>query len=592
MLAAFAILEAFFLAAVLPAQTAERSVELKLERRTLEVGEISEGQILCVNTPAPQPPQAEVPDGLSVQLLSDTPSVSRFSSRVSNQVSERVTYSYGFRITALKAGTYTLGPFRMQAEGETLETDVVTLLVRPPREDLRADADRLIFADMSVTPTSLYVTESFMAKLRIGIRKVEYRGSYLNMNVFREVLDQRSSQFSIFPGGEEAVQEQWLTDSNGERHRYDILTITKQVRADEVGTITVGPVFLKANYPTGFTRDLFGRLEVTSSQSETARVDAVAVTVKAPPLEGRPPSYTGAIGRFNMNVSAAPTRVEVGQPITLTIAISGEPLTGVAGPNLTAQSELDARFDFTAEELVGDVERGAKVFRRAIFPQQEGEQTIPPIAWSYFDTQAEQYHTLTSEPIPIIVDPPSGGPLALPDTAANGTSLTLLAGGLSPNYTDTDALLAHQAVLPGGVTVGALIAAPAVYAGVAVVAWRRRRLGGDAALLRRRRAARRALRLLEDGDGSDPAARVEAASRALAAYLSDRFDLAPGQRTPQDVYTALCAGGASPALADEIQAFLAESQAVRYGPGSVEATPDAAAARVRHWIRQMERLGT
>ena len=151
---------------------------------------------------------------------------------------------------------------------------------------------------IEVEPRSLYVTEEYTATLTIGIREVKLGDRTLDIDLLGRVLDQGQSQLSIFPGGDLRQSKRWLPDSRGERHRYGVFTVTKQIRAEEVGAVHVGPVFLKANYPTRVRRGFFGRYEVTSARRETARADAVTVEVKGPPEEGRPADYTGAIGRF------------------------------------------------------------------------------------------------------------------------------------------------------------------------------------------------------------------------------------------------------------------------------------------------------
>ena len=570
-------------------------LELKLDASTLELGEAVSFELVCTNIGRPDTPQAAVPDGLDLKLLNTVPSKGSFTQIVNGRMSQRTTYKYAMRLTALKEGTYTFGPVSVVADGKTYETQPVQIVVRDTQIMSVPRGDRYVYAELEVEPRSLYVTQTYTATLTFGIRKVEIGGRVYRMDLLRDVLDQRASQLSVFSDGQVRRTERWLRDSAGTRHRYEVFTVTKEIRAEEVGEILVGPVFLKLNYPTALRRGFFGSHDITRARKETARNDAVTVEVKAPPEGGRPNGYTGAIGRFTMNVSAKPTRVEQGQPITLTVAIEGTPLEGIAGPDLTQQPELISRFDFTADELVGDLERGAKVFRRALFPKQVGEQTVPSISWSFFDVLQERYVTLTSEPVPITVDPPPATTttIIMPaqgDLAPEGTALTVLTGGISPNYVDAEAVLANQVFTFTPSWIASLIASPLVWLIVTAAARHRARLRTDTGLARRRRARRRALTRIGQALRRDRAEhQVNGLAETLRGYVADRFGLPGGTLTPGDVKTLLTENGIDATVAAAISDFLEKCDAVRYASGTLDAlTPSDAADEVRRWIKRLE----
>ncbi|MFQ5413441.1 MAG: BatD family protein [Phycisphaerae bacterium] len=575
-------------------------VVLRVDAGTLVVGEVVTAELVCTNIAEPDgPPEIGAADGLSVRLTGTVPNTSTSLSIVNGRSTRRVTYTYGIRIAALAAGTHTIGPITVMAGGRAYRTKPVRIVVRDA--DTRPDGDKYIFVTMDAQPRSLYVTETLTATMRIGIRRVVINGVALRLNPFRQVLDQRASAFSIFPGdgAHEARTKMWLTDAAGRRHEYDVLTVTRRIRADDVGPLELGPVSVKANYPTAVGRDWFGQQEITRTRRESDAAPRLVVQVKGPPEAGRPADFAGAIGQFSMDVSVRPDRVEQGQPVTLTVAVRGTPLEGVPGPNLAAQAELVSRFDFAAGDLVGDIEHGAKVFRRAIFPKQAGRQTIPPIHWSYFNPRAERYVTVTSDPIPITVDPASGDGfgIALAGSEpgdAHETTLTRVVGGLLPNYADVDLLLADQGAMLGTSWWLWLVAPPVVCVVVTLTAKRRARRRLDVDLARRQGARRRALALLQLAGRSGGAARgPHVLGDVLTTYLSDRFCRNAGTVTPAEAEGLLTRSGANAALASDVARFLERCDAVRYASGPSGAWDGydaaAAAADVKRWIRVIER---
>ena len=387
------------------------------------------------------------------------------------------------------------------AGGKTYQTEAIKIIVRKAPDETRSKGDQFIFAELDVTPRSLYVTESYTATLTIGIRKVVIRGRTIPLNLLRSVLDHQRSEFSIFSGARATTSEMWLADESHQRHLYEIFRIAKTIRAEEVGEVRVGPIFLRANYPTEVRRGFFSSYNVTRARKETTRQEAITLEIKGTPEQGRPVDFTGAVGKFTFTLSATPTQVQQGKPITLTISIGGKPLEGIAGPDLMKHPELKSRFDYAKDELVGDIERGRKVFRRAIFPKQPGEQTIPRISWSYFDPKNEKYVTRMSQPIPITVDPPAPGSQAItPAEQAiqghNTTNLTILAGGISPNYVDVELALVGQTFILTKPWIAALIFPPLAWLILTLMVQHRTRLRGDIGLARRRRAQRGAVTLL------------------------------------------------------------------------------------------------
>lgn len=564
-------------------------LELDIPKNKLQLGESITLQLVCHNTSRPESPTAAVPVGLSLELANEIPSssVSIINGRRSSK------YTFTLMLSADKVGEYELGPISVKAGGKTYTTGPYGITVE--EADVSGSrGDRYIFGELEVDPREVYVTQTVTAKLTIGIREVVIDRRRYDFNLLRDVLDVRNSSLSVFANGDASRSTMTVADSQGRRNRYQVFTVTEQVRAEEVGTLTIGPIRLAANYPTSVRRDFFG-YKVARSRPEFQLIPAIDVTVKGPPVAGRPRSFTGALGSYGLSGSAKPLRVEQGKPVTLTLVIRGEPLDGVAGPDLSGNAELVSRFEFTDDELVGDVQGRSKVFRRAIFPRQSGVQDIPAVEWSYFDPRREDYVTLSTAPIEITVDPPTGNssPIEVSEgrsDSANGTALVRLEGGIAPNYVNGDDLLAAHGVTWTTAHWGTIAAPPLLWAVLGLFAWRRQKLAGNRGLARRRTAMRNAERLLREADqAGGTAQKLEAAGVVLKSYLADRFNLPPGELTPSDAYRLLETRGEK-AIAGEVQAFLSIANAAAYAPvDASEFASEDAAAKVRRWMRALEK---
>ncbi|MCH7595183.1 MAG: BatD family protein [Planctomycetes bacterium] len=591
-----AIIAAVLMTASASAQ--QSGVVLVLEAHVLEVGESVDGKIVCTNTGRPSAPRISAPAGLELRVVNPIPSQSSMISIVNGRRTRRETFTYTLRLTATKPGTYVIDPIVVEAGGANYQTNAMRITVRASASASKPDGDRLVFVHVQVEPTSVYVTESIQASLTIGIRKIYINGEVVEYDNLLRSVDSRGSNLSVF-GKRFDARETFLLDSQGRRHRYILYRISTEIRTEQVGELLVGPIFLRVNYPLSLRRSFWGRgYEPDRTKRVTARADAVRVDVKGAPEDGRPDDFTGAIGRYALVVSAKPTRVVQGRPVTLTVEIRGTPVEGIAGPDLTRQAELVSRFDFTTDELTGDVERNnVKVFRRAIFPKQQGEQTIPTLSWSYFDPTLERYTTLTSKPIALTVDPPAAGSLAtvtFQDSTgdAEDEGLTILRGGIAPSYIDPEAVLATQSFEPTRVqTVATLTLPPLLCLIINLTSRHRSRLRADMGFARRRKALRAGRTQLTRALGQkDTALQMQGIADALTLYLSHRFDLPPGEFTPVEVRNLLTARGVDAETAASMSTFLADCDAIRFAPSAPgTCSPKQAAGSVRGWMAMIER---
>jgi hypothetical protein len=299
-----------------------------------------------------------------------------------------------------------------------------------------------------------------------------------------------------------------------------------------------------------------------------------------------------------MSVSALPTHVEQGRPVTLTVEVRGTPIDGVAGPRLSEQAELLSRFDFVADELTGDVERtNVKVFRRAIFPKQQGEQTIPNLEWSYFDPEREQYVTLNSDPVPITVTAPAAGSFptsTFEESAgeAEGSELTVLRGGIAPSYVDIDDVLASSALGLSSLQTGGMLLIPPFLCMIITLNTRHRSmLRADSGFARRRSAMRSGRASLRSAlSQPDAIAQLQAIAAALTAYVSDRFNLPPGEITPGEIDDLLSSHDIDSETTASISKFMGDCDLIRFAPSATEPlAPKHAAANALDWMAKIER---
>lgn len=155
-----------------------------------------------------------------------------------------------------------------------------------------------------------------------------------------------------------------------------------------------------------FQDDLFNDF-FRDYQSKMVNVVSPELVLETKPLptQDRPKNFSGAIGTFSMNVTATPTDVEIGEPITLTMNIEGTGnFSRVQEPTFPESKQWklytpSAQFQPEAT----DPNSGIKTFEQAIVPRTSGINEIPSLHFSYFDPTTGEYKQLTSQRIPLTI---------------------------------------------------------------------------------------------------------------------------------------------------------------------------------------------
>jgi len=397
--------------------------------------------------------------------------------------------------------------------------------------------------------------------------------------------------------GKVEVRREIRRDSAGAEHSYYAYRVKHKAWAESAGPFDPGRVQVVVEYPLRLGRDrfsLFHDVRITRSRTLVAAARRPDLLIKPIPTEGRPAFYTGAVGRFGFEVTAKPTNVRVGDPITLTLKIRGTGrLETLAPPPLARLPELTADFKVPDEELAGVVQGSTKIFTQSIRARSDRVRAIPAIPFAFFDPKAGAFRVVRSKPIPLTVRPEVKLDAARVVEATRPEAVGLLteqSAGILANYTDMDEVLACQDFALTW-SWGAFLAAPPALYGLAWLVQRRvRRLREDVALARRRSAARTALRRLQQaGRLREEGACYRQVWAALLGYVADRYNLPVGGLTPADAVHTLRANGAPQELVAECEQILAACEQAQFaGLGSASAAETL--DRARRWLRDFEKI--
>jgi hypothetical protein len=304
-----------------------------------------------------------------------------------------------YTIAVDHTGEVTIPPARVLVDGRAVESDAVTLTVREPQpvEGFSLEA--------RLSKSRVYAGEAFSLYLTwyVGqnVQEFGFVAPDLPDFVTAEPISPPAAErdrTGRYPGtaiyGKRIYGTQGQTTVDGR----PVLTVSFEIRyrCREAGHLEIGPIAM-----------IFDAVDGRSATRGVAKTGAIPVEVLPLPTAGRPAGFTGLIGSYEVEATAGPDVVNVGDPITLTARVRGpDALLIEDGPDLSAQPEFADHFKFDP----GGWERQQGTFTEAVFETtiralDTGITEIPPVKVPYFDSAEGAYRVARSEAIPIEVRP-------------------------------------------------------------------------------------------------------------------------------------------------------------------------------------------
>lgn len=308
----------------------------------------------------------------------------RSSSRslINGRLSSKIIYNY--QAIPTKLGQLTIPSIRVKtSEGE--------LQVPPARFEV---------VEATVGNSGLSPSEVFMSLFQHRDEKI-YRGEVFELEYIAGAKQEyQLADLSVPKWNPTQLVTGGLVDSQVanvtyEGANYTVKLYRAKAMATESGLIQVPGASQDATVVIGRRRDfMFQEPIYDSFQIES---DPFALEVLPLP-EDAPVSFNGAVGEFTLDSRVVPEQVQVGEPVTWTLELSGSG-NWPAGIGVPARS-VSSRFraiqpDIKNELAENDLFTGSQTEDIVLIPTEEGSFQFGPVEYTYFDPKAERYKTIT-----------------------------------------------------------------------------------------------------------------------------------------------------------------------------------------------------
>jgi hypothetical protein len=225
-------------------------------------------------------------------------------------------------------------------------------------------------------------------------------------------------------------------------------------------------------------RDMFDPFGMFNrNEARRVTISSEVANLEVLPLpDSAPADFAGAVGTYSLAMTAAPTRVAAGDPVTVKIQITGRgAIDSLTLPPPNAWTDFKVYPATSKTETTDQLGlQGAKNFEIVVVPQSSEVRELPPLSFTYFDPEQKAYRTLTQPGIALTV------------TNGAGRARTLLTSAPARAESETaqqDIVPIKQRLGPLGRIGPVLVRRPGFWLlqGVPALAWM-------ALLVRRRRA--------------------------------------------------------------------------------------------------------
>ena len=519
------------------------------------------------------------------------PSTSQQFSIVNGSISRSYTARYTFGVTPLSEGRMTIPALDVTVDGNPYQTRAVNLQVRsrgggsssqsggkpdkPGQQQsgqtrdeadesplwMRADLSRTTVYQGQQTVVSYILYEN--ARTRIGNRQISAEPNI--QGFWTETLfDARREEPEH---GERVI--------NG--IRYNVMPILRQVLFPTTsGTFDIPTMSISAVIEEPTNRvDFFGRRYY---QRRDTRVSSRPRQIEVRPLPtGAPASFNGAVGSYRITGTVDRTEVTQGDPITWRLTIRGTGnINALPAINLPPMQDFRL-YDPTEETDTGFTSGsfgGTRTWERVVIPIHSGILEIPSISFTFFDPEAEEYRTVSTERVTITVHP---GAQQQPGTAVlplTQSQIRQVGSDIRFIQPDATVLQDETELLWYAKWYWVLVSLPVLLlAGSAGVRIRRERLSGDVGRLRAMGASSEARKLLkkarEHRTRGDAVAMTEALSTAISELVAGHGGVTAAGLTSDQVRSTLEEKDVEEPLVENTLDILKRCDRVRFAPSSL-----------------------
>ncbi len=299
-----------------------------------------------------------------------------------------------YRFRALQAGEFEIGPIRIVANGQTFESQPISMVVdEMPTGD--ADPPDDLSLEGMPSETFAYVNEPVVVEYSVA-HEPGIPGPMIGTRSWPSFDD-----FDVVELSRGRFRWEVVVDGRRQERRWVRRVALLPRRA---GQVNVGAATVEARVFAWGLAAARGRVE----NSMILTSDPHTLEVLPLPEEGRPASFRGHVGALEAVSWVDRNRAEEGEVVILQVEVAVE---GAVEALPDPEIDFPGGFEVSEPEIDSDLPRrggglsGTRTYTYHLTATTPGTYVIPAIEMSYFDPETESYGTTRSHPFTVTVVP-------------------------------------------------------------------------------------------------------------------------------------------------------------------------------------------
>lgn len=531
-------------------------------------------------------------------------SQSSSTSFVNGKRTSSFNLTYTYTLIANKEGTFTISPATIKVDGEQYTSNGVRIIVLPADQPNNVSVGNTnTVGQTSQRPTSSQndnVSEAnifvrtLVSKTRVREQEailLSYKLYFAGVDVAQFTNNTRIPEFKGFlkqeiESGE--IQTE-LEHYNGRNYQTAVLYRTL-LFPQRSGDITIEPAQFEAVLRVqnraqvrSIFDDFFGSYTAVNKP-----ITAPGVTIHVLDLPAnKPAGFSGGVGQFNLTSKISGTELNANEAVTLTLTIQG---AGNMKLLKTPMVDWPEGFEVYDPKVTNNFKNttagvsGTKTIEYLAIPRAGGTYTIPPVRFAYYDTQEQDYRTITTPEYTLNIERAANEDVTAMVVNNFVQKENIQQLGTDIRYIHTAELMPVADASSRAIRFGSLLfwlcyAIPSLLAALLFVIFRKKiKENADMTRVRYKKANKVAQRRLKVAEQllkqNKKDAFFEEIERAAWTYLSDRLSIPTAQLNKENIAQILSNKGVSDMIIQEMMHVLSTAEFARYAPTSDHAMQD------------------
>lgn len=497
--------------------------------------------------------------------------------------SSSLTYVIG----AKKEGKFTIGAASVSSGGKVIQSNPVSIEVtkgagnsgnsnnnsgnQNVTKPTSSDIGDNIFAKTSVSKSKVYmgevieVTFKVYTRLEMQIRGLSKLPAYDGFFV-QEIKNKEATKQT-----NETING--ITYVVGEIHKTYLIP-------QHAGKLTIDPFEIECivrQKSKRKPRDIFEQI-IGGGYEEVLyplKSSPVTIDVLALPEEGRPEGFSGAVGSYTYKAVMSKDKVKANDAVNLTLTLTGKGNIKLVEPTKVNFPEDFETYDAKTSENIAVTNSGisgSKTFDYLFIPRHEGDYSIEPLSFSYFDPIKKEYITLPSPTFNLHVDKGDGTVATVIGGTNAKEDIKVLGNDIRYIKTTTN-LKDKEHFFFGSALFYSLLISP-LLCFIAFVFIRRKNIADnkDGVAVKSRKATKMARKRLTVAEGHLNSNNKELfyieIFKSLYGYISDKLNLPVAELNKEHISETLKSRSVSAPTIEKLMTTLDNCEFARYAPSA------------------------